>query len=96
MAYASRVQRILSQQAISLLSQWNSDTETDDDESNDNNYSQDNIQSSSASDLSNDSDNNSVLVMLLGTVGLSITQQHGRAGRPQGPGGPRGNSRRKI
>ena len=78
---ASRVQRISSQQAISLLSQWNSDsdTETDDDDSNDR---QDDIQSSSASDLSSDSDDNSVPVTLLGTVGPSTTQ-HGRGWRPR-------------
>ena len=51
---SSRVQRISSQWAISLLSQWNKDTETDDDDSNDNNYSHDDIHLSSASDLSSD------------------------------------------
>ena len=38
---------------------------------------------------------NSVPVTLLGAVGPS-TKQHGRAGRPQGRGGPRGNSCRGI
>ncbi len=71
-------------------------SETDDDDSNDSNNSQDGIQSSSASDLSSDSDDNSVPVTLLGAVGPSTTQQHGRAGRPRGHGGPWGNSHRGI
>ena len=34
--------------------------------------------------------------VLRATVGPSTAQQHGRGGRPQGRGGPRGNSRHRI
>ena len=81
---ASRPSRISSQKALSLLSQWNSDSESDGDDSIDSYSSQDDDQSSSAS---SDSDDN---------AGPATTQWQ-RQGQPRGRGGGprhRGNSQR--